>query len=200
MPITVESITLPIDSTVASLIDRDNVWKDEETMQHFRPEDAKMILKIHLPRTPQADQIIWHYDKLGNYSVKSGYQIALRLKFPDSPCSSENSQTVWSVIWKLDLPEKVKIFIWRASKNFLLTVVNLWKKKIIQDPWCHRCGRQEELVNHAPFSCKKSIKMWRLTPFDKDAYDLASQDLLSGLHQLAGRRTKAEMELVVARC
>lgn len=109
---------MPIDSTVASLIDRDNVWKDEETMQHFRPEDAKMILKIHLPRTPQADQIIWHYDKLGNYSVKSGYQIALRLKFPDSPCSSENSQTVWSVIWKLDLPEKSEDLNMARIKEF----------------------------------------------------------------------------------
>lgn len=105
--------TLPVDSIVSSLIEKDNRWKDEEIRQHFRLEDPKMILTVPLPRTPRADQIIWHYDKLENYLVKSG------------------SQKLWNVIWKLDLPKTLKFFMWRASKNFLLTVVKLWKKKKI---------------------------------------------------------------------
>lgn len=151
--------TLPVDSIVSSLIEKDNRWKDEKIRQHFRLEDPKMILKVPLPRTPRVDQIIWHYDKLENYLVKSG------------------SQKLWNVIWKLDLPKTLKFFMWRASKNFLLTVVKLWKKEKISQI----CRGQEESVNHALFSCKKSNKIWRRTPFGKDAYTLASQDLLSGL-------------------
>lgn len=87
-----------------------------------------------------------------------------------------------------------------ALKNFMATTINLWKKKILQDPWCQRCGKQEESVNHALFSCKKSNGIWRLTSFSKDAYTLTSQDLLNGLQQLAEKITKAEMELVVVLC
>lgn len=59
--------------------------------QHFFKEDADLILNIPQPKTPQADLIFWHFDEKGVYSVKSGYQIALKIKYPDTPrCSNDN--------------------------------------------------------------------------------------------------------------
>lgn len=46
------------DFTVASLIDKDNRWKEEEIMQHFRIEHVEMILKIPLLR---ASKVIKSY-------------------------------------------------------------------------------------------------------------------------------------------
>ena len=56
--------------------------------QSFARMDADIIKSIPLPRTPQEDEIIWHYDRKGLYSVKSGYQLALKIKFPEPPTGS----------------------------------------------------------------------------------------------------------------
>lgn len=109
--------TLPLDATVSMLINGEHQWNEHLIRQHFLPEDADHILKIILPKSPRPDGQLWAFDKHGNYSVKSGYQVALRLKFPDCPSSSKRNSSEWHAIWKLDIPEKVKIFMWRAAQN-----------------------------------------------------------------------------------
>ena len=126
--------SLPLDTTVSVLIDEDHCWRDDAIRKHFHQEDAAQILKIPLPRQPSLDQVLWHYDKKGNYSVKSGYQLALQMKFPNRPSSSKEGKSSWSSIWYLQIPEKVKIFIWRATNDLLSTLENLWKRKILQTP------------------------------------------------------------------
>ncbi|KAL9448689.1 hypothetical protein AB3S75_016060 [Citrus x aurantiifolia] len=88
--------TMAPDTTVAELIDSEQHWKEKLICDHFRGEDAKAISQIPLPRRPHDDQLIWHYDKRGQYSVKSGYQVAMKMKFPDKPSCSTRSQ--WNVI------------------------------------------------------------------------------------------------------
>lgn len=65
--------------------------------------------------------MIWAYDKQGMYSIKSGYQVTFHLKFTDQPSSSKARQTDWNGIWKLEILEKVKIFMWRAAHDLLPT-------------------------------------------------------------------------------
>ncbi|KAL9450662.1 hypothetical protein AB3S75_012400 [Citrus x aurantiifolia] len=117
--------SLPLCAVVANLI-RNQQWKEEVIAQHFMKDEAATILSIPLPKSPQPDQIIWHYDKHGIYSVKSGYQIALKLKFTETASSSNNSKTHWDVIWAKEIPEKIKVFMWRAAQNLLPTAHNLW--------------------------------------------------------------------------
>lgn len=125
--------SLPLESTVSTLIDEKHKWDESIIMHHFDPEDAGKILKIPLSRTPKPDQMIWAYDKQDMYSVKNGYQVAFHLKFTVQPSSSKARQTDWNGIWKLEIPEKVKIFMWRAAHDLLHTAGNLWKKKVLQD-------------------------------------------------------------------
>ena len=107
-PILVPSIG--VDTTVAKLIDEKQQWREDLILEHFRLEDAEAIMQIPLARRPKEDQLIWHYDKKGYYSVKSGYRVAMRIKFPEDPSCSNHVQNQWSFIWKLAIPEKVKIF------------------------------------------------------------------------------------------
>lgn len=72
---------MPPDATVSVLIDNENKWKTDLIQQNFLKEDADAILSIPQPRRQRDDQVIWHYDKKGRYSVKSGYQVALNMKF-----------------------------------------------------------------------------------------------------------------------
>ena len=117
--------------------------------QWFSEEDVNEILRIPLPRKPRMDEIIWHFDKKRLYAVKSGYQLALKMKYPNKPSCSYKSFNHWNRLWTLQLPEKIKIFMWRAGQNLLPTDANLWKKKILVEPYCQVYKQGVESVSHA---------------------------------------------------
>ena len=116
-PTTFKPISAPsmgTDTTVAELIDEKQQWREDLILQHFRPEDAEAIMQIPLPKRPKEDQLIWHYDKRGQYSVKSGYQVASQNKLPKSFKEG--------VIWSLSIPAKIKVFMWRESSIIFLSM------------------------------------------------------------------------------
>lgn len=199
-PVTFEIVSQPLLPAVSFLINEEHRWDENKIRQHFMPEDIERILQIPLPRYSEPDQLVWAHDKLGIYSVKSGYQVALGLKFPNCPSTSRISLTEWNVIWKLEIPAKVKIFIWRAAQNLLATGENLWKRKVAKEPWCQRCGSKVENVFHALIECKASQKMWKHTKFKGEFNHLVNQDMLSVLLGLAVRRNIRDMEMIVALC
>lgn len=83
-PTSFKGVSLPslsINAIVSELIDVDNQQNEGLINQHFVREDAGMILRIPLPNKPMADQILQHYDKKGDYAVKSGCQVALKINF-----------------------------------------------------------------------------------------------------------------------
>lgn len=168
--------------------------------QYFHQDDVVQILKIPLPTQLRSDQVLWHYNKKAFYSVKSGYQLALQMRFPNKPSSSEEGKSSWSLIWYLQIPEKVKIFMWRVANNMLPTTENLWKKIVLQTPWCQRCRSYEKSTFHSLFECKASRKIWKLTSFANEMKTLKCRDVLSLLSAVAEQRSKTEMELIVALC
>ena len=90
--------TLPSDAMVSALINEANCWDEKMIYEHFDKMDADLITKIPLPRRPREDELIWHYGKNGQFSVKSGYQTALQIKFPAMPSSSVASKNEWNII------------------------------------------------------------------------------------------------------
>ena len=90
--------SLPKDTLIAELINEKNQWDESLIYRHFNRMDADKIVEIPLPRSPKEDTIIWHYDKKGLYSVKSGYQTTLSLKFPAMPSSSMSGKNQWNII------------------------------------------------------------------------------------------------------
>jgi hypothetical protein len=70
------------------------------------------------------DYIAWGLTKHGQYTVRSGYHAQWTHHFGDSanllalPGSSAVNP-VWKVLWKLKIPSKIKIFIWRALHGIL---------------------------------------------------------------------------------
>ncbi|KAH9670993.1 hypothetical protein KPL70_017175 [Citrus sinensis] len=116
---------LPADALAVELISEEHSSNEWLIHRHFFKMDAEAIVKIPLPRRPMKDEIIWHYDRKCKYTVKSGYQIALSLKFLASLTSSAAAQNQWNIIWLLTLPEKIRISAWRAAKNLLPSTKNL---------------------------------------------------------------------------
>ena len=80
---------------------------------------------------------------------KSGYQVARQMLKEDdwTECSSGPSgQRVWSKLWHLRVPNKIKVFGWRACLEILPTRVNLARRRIIPDNMCHCCKRSLKQV------------------------------------------------------
>lgn len=164
--------------------------------QHFRTEDIKIIQKIPLPTQQSEDEVMWHFDKKREYSIKIGYQLALKINCPEAPSSSNYSSKNWNALLSLDLPEKIKIFMWRAALNILPTAENLWKRKIIKESICQRCRRGVETISHALLECKASKKIWSHAPITVRSNQAPVQDILTML----STHRKLDAELMVACC
>ncbi len=78
---------------VSSLITASGSWDANLIRTSFHPNEAEAILSFPLPRRKIPDTILWHYDKSGHYTVRSGYWLASKSR--DVPSSSTTSHTTW---------------------------------------------------------------------------------------------------------
>ncbi|KAH9670686.1 putative reverse transcriptase/RNA-dependent DNA polymerase [Citrus sinensis] len=134
------------------------------------------------------------------YAVKSGYQLALKMKYLDKPSCSYKSFNHWNRLWTLQLPEKIKIFMWRASQNLLPTDENLWKKKILVEPYCQVYKQGVESVSHVLVHCKVVRKVWVHAPFEICFPDATNQDMWSVMLEITKKLSKSDIEIFVAYC
>lgn len=114
-------------------------WNRELIMTKFHKEDVEAILRIPLSRRQVVDSVMWLHTTIGIYSVKSGYYVATQiLKEADWAESSRGHRgnKVWAKLWKLKVPNKIKVFGWRACQNILPTQENLVHRRIMVDNTC----------------------------------------------------------------
>lgn len=107
------------------------------------------------------DQIAWHYEKNGIFSVRSAYKLAassqgqVSLK-PSSSSSQAHDRSIWDIIWKAKVPPKVRIFGWRIATNSLATKKNKFRWTLELDATCNICGCSDEDEFHDVVECTKS--------------------------------------------
>ena len=152
------------DCMVANFIDPETGWWDREfVMQHFNQEDGKAILRVPLSRRFTNDTLFWTFTKSGEYTVRSGYHVARQVQKEATWAECSNGVVggaVWKVLWKLKVPNKIKVFCWRACRNILPTRVNLVHKKVIQDNRCELCKMEAETGLHVLWNCGVAQDVW----------------------------------------
>ncbi|KAG5522104.1 hypothetical protein RHGRI_034338 [Rhododendron griersonianum] len=103
-----------INKVVDIIDDNSGQWDIQKMLVEIPVEVVNAILEIPLARVGRADQLAWHFNPNGCYSVKSGYHIALQNlseKVSNKPGTSFNlAKEVWKVLWKMKVPNKVKNF------------------------------------------------------------------------------------------
>ena len=60
---------------------------------------------------------------------------------------------LWDVIWKAKVPQKIRIFAWRAATNSLAVQVNSVNLHQTVLGLCTICGVQDESIFHALVTC-----------------------------------------------
>lgn len=101
-------------------------WDERLIRQLFYPADADIILNIQLCHRMTEDFIAWHYDRVGMFTVRSAYKLALDIQTRSQGnvvgCSSAaDGRKVWSDLWSTQVPQKVRIFAWRLAQDCLAT-------------------------------------------------------------------------------
>ena len=106
---------------------------------------------------------MWLYTTKGIYSVKSGYYVATQiLRGADWAESSRghSGTKVWVELWKLKVPNKIKVFGWRECQNILPTRENLVHPRIMVDDTYELCKSASEIGVHALWMCGVARDVW----------------------------------------
>ena len=189
---------------VSELIDPElHVWRGDLITNLFHRDDAAAITKILLSRRVVSDSIIWLHNKNGMFSVKSAYKVARRMRGEGSRAESSGGcvgKLVWPVLWKLCVPNKIKIFGWWACNDILPTKCNLVRRKIINDDKCHICSREMESVTHALWGCAAVQDVWAGSILKLQKGVSAFSDFMQLMEHLVTRLSIDEMELLWVQC
>ncbi|XP_075659227.1 uncharacterized protein LOC142629128 [Castanea sativa] len=146
-----------------SLIDSNTMkWNEELIDGLFVEEDAQLIKKIPRSQVATKDTLYWPYTTSGHCTCKSGY------RFLKEESKLESNQQVppihvkqvWNRIWQLQVPPKIKNFLWWACRNAIPTKQALMKRKILADSIYERCHDAVEGSMHALWSCPELEVVW----------------------------------------
>lgn len=66
----------------------------------------------------------------------------------------------WKEVWNLNVPSVVKTFLWKVLNDCLPTRVNLTKRRVMENPKCPICEREEETISHTLWSCPAATDVW----------------------------------------
>jgi hypothetical protein len=94
---------------------------------------------------------VWGLQQNGLFSVKPIYRAVLGVEaIPYN-----------TLIWKIKLPLKIKVFLWYLYKGVILTKDNLARWQCQRDRKC--CFRSsDESIQHLFFDCHFAKFMWRI--------------------------------------
>ena len=137
-------------------------WKIRVIQHIFSQEEATHILGITLSNHFPPDKLYWPHMPSGNFSVRSAYQMLMQVDLPSvnhTPDPNWNSIT-WSSIWGLQVPPKVRHFLWHACTKSLPRKKNLHRRHIPIDPLYNECHQFDEDVLHVLWSCKSAMLLW----------------------------------------
>ncbi|KAM1736077.1 hypothetical protein ACFX12_014475 [Malus domestica] len=175
------------ETMVSDLIDSDTLaWRSDLIVNGFHRDDVSTILSIPLSHVGSNDRLVWHYATNGIYSVKTGYSMALKLmddgalgrKGRGNPSESNKLSLVWNNIWRMQVPHKIRIFIWRCCNNALAVRRNIKRRHMRVDNVCGVCNAVNETENHLFFRCELSHVFWFCSPLHLNSHVLEGRDFL----------------------
>lgn len=142
--------------TIQDLITPERTWDVPKLDSLFLTYEVEAIRKIPIDHHSPRDSRFWIYNKKGLYTVKTAYWKALsNSNHQDDKgiCSPSTTPQIWPKIWRLNLPPKVRIFLWKAAHDAIASEANLNIHHVPCPPRCVLCGFHWADTNHAIFSC-----------------------------------------------
>lgn len=134
-----------------------NEWDDTKVHNLFSSSDANHILAIPIPKNQVQDRIVWSHSLDGKYSAKSGYKFWQKNW---SNCKQLEESKGWGRLWKIQVPQKIKIFLWRVCRNNVPVRYSLRGKGAHTTIVCPFCGTDVEHLRHVCLYCRYAKGCW----------------------------------------
>jgi hypothetical protein len=120
-------------------------WDEGMVRSCCPPSDADAILAIKLPQRQCDDFVAWFPKKNGIFSVHSAYRLGLQqsldlLSEGQSSAEPGGDRGIWNLVWKAKVPQKLRVFAWKAATSTLAVRSGLHHRIPKIDPTCIMCG------------------------------------------------------------
>ncbi|KAK9670180.1 hypothetical protein RND81_13G183600 [Saponaria officinalis] len=175
-------------------------WNSELLAQICHQDNAERIMQVHISHRAPVDRLFWWPDRKGLFSIKTAYMLGrMRPSLAWRSMLGSGSDGYWKEIWKLQVPPKLKHFLWRTCSDSLAVRANLHKRHINVSPICAICQEAEETVVHALLDCSCIRQIWcsidsRIT-INPNLYQYF-KDIFTYIHQ---RYKGLELNIILAR-
>ncbi|KAB2630796.1 hypothetical protein D8674_008315 [Pyrus ussuriensis x Pyrus communis] len=127
-------------------------------------EALKAIEETPLGDLSRNDRLISDLSKNGSYSVKSGYRWlqgrSLARRDKRRPSVRGVPKEFWKGIWKLEVPPKLRHFLWLTMHNCLPTREALYRRRSSLTSTCPICCCHDETIEHIFLSCSWVEPIW----------------------------------------
>jgi hypothetical protein len=109
-------------------------------------------LKIRIPKIDGEDFAACNPDPEGIFSVRNAYNSALMNRSNTSDNGSSTNpngeRKLWDLIWKANVPPKIRVFGWKLASRSLALQTNRCKRIKNALDTCQVCGREPECEFH----------------------------------------------------
>ena len=72
-------------------------------------------------------------------------------------------KSIWNGIWKLEVPNRIRLLLWHAGNDSLPTRVNLARRKLLTETTCSLCKLEPEDTLHALWKCPLLSTVWQVS-------------------------------------
>lgn len=155
---------------VAELIDPTSArWRQELINSTFLPLDANVILNIPLSTRQYDDFWAWSQEKKGEFTVKSCCRMLITTKLRretwlegrGGPADITREKRCWDILWRIQVPSKIKVFLWRLAQTSLPTADVRHHQHMVSSPSCAICGAEDSWL-HSLLTCTMARCVWVL--------------------------------------
>ena len=129
---------------VRELIDHTSAtWDTTKLHEFFTQADREAIMAIPLCNRRQPDFWAWHYDRKGIFTVRSAYRMLITRRVLMENAGRSNSreqEKEWSSLWQIQVPSKIRVFLWRLARHSLPSADVLQRRNMADHNTCALCG------------------------------------------------------------
>ncbi|PPD92765.1 hypothetical protein GOBAR_DD10294 [Gossypium barbadense] len=146
-------------TTVDQLLNEEShTWKKEVIYQLFDADQARCIINIPVAGRGFSNLLVWKHDATGEYSVKSEYRILVTNM--NQLIATKNYSKLFTSIWDISIPTKIKIHLWRLLKDYVPHYGNLVKRRLRVESVCPLCMSEPEDSHHILWYCSILRQLW----------------------------------------
>ncbi|KAL4352807.1 hypothetical protein GQ457_06G016690 [Hibiscus cannabinus] len=171
---------------VAEMVDVNGDW-DWRRIAQWLPQDIPEKLAAVKPPCSGVGPDIrgWRWEKNRDISVRSAYKVL------HTHANAENIPQ-WSKFWKLPVPQRIRVFMWLAFHQRLMTnAERVWRHLAMSDA-CPLCNGASETIEHVLRSCPRARRGWGPLKNDVEGENVGEANRRRRQRQLASRAATQE--------